>query len=816
MSSTIRIKRSGVTGSPPSLAQGELAYSYLDGAQNNGGDRLYIGIGNETVPGVASTIVAIGGQYFTSKLDHIPGTLTANSAIITDANSKIDILNVDNITFDGNTISTTNTNGNLVIDPNGSGNIDVSGAKIVNLGAPTANTDAATKSYVDSEISALNATSFLSLEGDTGSGVISLSTEIFTIAGGTGLSTAVANNTVTITLDDTGVVANTYGSSTSIPVLTINAQGQITVANTASIATDLSIAGDSGADTISLLNETLTFVGGTALTTAVTANTITFSLDDTTVAAGSYGSATAVSTFTVDAQGRLTAAGTTTIAIPSTQVTDFTEAVQDVVGGFVSGTAVQGITVTYNDSANTLVVSASDASTSQKGVASFADANFTVSTGAVAAKDITLGTSTLSLGSTTTAIAGLTQLDVDNVRIDGNTISSTNTDGDVIISPNGTGSVDVSSSKIINLATPVAGTDAATKSYVDTIAAASIHYHDPVRVETPSSEGSLDASYNNGTDGVGATLTSNANEVLVIDGITLALNDRVLVYNQTNSAHNGIYYVSQLGVDGTTPWVMTRATDADSYAPSDPNAFGQGDAFFVKEGASGAGELYVMTTSGTIVFGTTAITFSQISSSQIYIAGNGLSLDGVIFAVNVDNSSIEINADALRVKASGITNAMLAGSIENSKLVNSTITFAAETGTADPVALGETITFAAGEGIDTVVTGNTITISGEDATSSNKGIASFDATDFTVTSGAVTVNAERVQDIVAGYVAGGQAITVTYDDTANSLTFAANTATVTTLGVASFGGYADAGNTVRQFSVTSGDVRVINLDGGTY
>jgi hypothetical protein len=816
MASTIRIKRSGVTGSPASLAQGELAYSYLTGDQSNGGDRFYIGTGTEVTPGVASNIEVIGGKYFTTKLDHTPGTLTANSAIITDGSNKIDIINVDNITIDGNKISTTNTNGNLVIDPDGTGDVDVSGAKVINLGTPTANTDAATKSYVDSEISALNSASNLDIAGDTGSGSIFLSTEIFTITGGTGLSTVVADNAVTITLDNTGVVANTYGSSTSIPILTINAQGQITVANTASIATDLSIVGDSGSDTISLLNETLTFVGGTGLTTAVTANTITFSLDNTTVVSGSYGSATAVATFTVDAQGRLTAAGTSTIAIPSTQVTDFTEAVQDVVGGFVSGTSGQGITVTYNDGANTLVISASDASTTQKGVASFADANFTVSTGNVAAKNITLGTSTLSLGSSTTAIAGLTQLDVDNIRVDGNTISSTNTDGDIIISPDGLGSVDVSSSKIINVATPVAGTDAATKSYVDTIAAASIHYHDPVRVETPSSEGSLDASYNNGADGVGATLTSVLSEVLVIDGVTLALNDRVLVYNQTNPAHNGIYYVSQLGVDGTTPWSMTRATDADSYTPSDPNAFGQGDAFFVKEGNSGAGELYVMTTSGAIVFGTTAITFSQISSSQIYIAGNGLSLDGVTFAVNVDNSSIEINADSLRVKAAGVTNAMLAGSIENSKLVNSSITFAAETGTADPVALGETITFAAGEGIDTTVTGNTITISGEDATSSNKGIASFDSTDFTVTSGAVTLNAERVQDIVGGFVVGGQAITITYDDGANSLTFAANTSTVTTLGVASFGGYADAGNTVRQFSVTAGDVKLINLDGGTY
>ena len=816
MASTIRIKRSGVTGSPPSLAQGEIAYSFLVGEQNNGGDRLYIGTGTEVTPGVAPNIEVIGGKYFTSKLDHVPGVLTANSAIITDTNNKIDILNVDNITINDNTISTTNPNGNLILDPNGTGSVVVSGAIISNLGAPTANTDAATKGYVDSEIAALDAASNLDIAGDTGAGSIFLTSEVFTVAGGTGLSTVVADNTVTITLDNTGVVANTYGSSTEIPVLTINAQGQVTAANTVSVATDLSIAGDTGTDTISLLSETMTFVGGTGLTSAVTPNTVTFTLVNTSVAAGSYGSATAVPTFTVDAQGRLTTAGTTTIAIPSTQVTDFTEAVQDVVGGFVSGTSAQGIIVTYNDVANTLTISANNATTATKGVASFADANFTVTNGAVSAKSITLGTSTLTLGSTTTAIAGLTQLDIDNIRIDGNTISSTNTNGDVILSPNGTGGVNLSNRKITNLATPTVNTDAATKEYVDTIASASVHYHAPVRVEVPDSLGSLNATYNNGTGGVGATLTSNVNEVLIIDGVTLSLNDRVLVYNQTNSAHNGIYYVSQLGVAGTTPWVLTRTIDTDSYGPSDPDALGTGDAFFVKEGNTGAGELYVMATEGPITFGTTPIEFVQIAASQIYSAGAALSLDGVTFNVNVDDSSIEVFGDALRVKALGITNAMLAGSIENSKLVNSTITFAAETGTADPVALGETITFAAGEGINTSVTNNTITIAGEDATSSNKGIASFDSTDFTVISGAVTLNAERVQDIVAGYVVGGQSITITYDDTGNSLTFDSDLATITSIGVASFGGWTNDTQTVRQFSVTNGNVSIAAIDGGAF
>jgi hypothetical protein len=116
----IKILRSGSSGAPAELAQGELGYSYLAGDVSNGGDRLYIGTGTET-DGVAANIDLIGGKYFTAKLDHTPGTLTANSALIVDATSKIDVLNVDNITIDGNSITSTDSNGNISLTPNGSG-----------------------------------------------------------------------------------------------------------------------------------------------------------------------------------------------------------------------------------------------------------------------------------------------------------------------------------------------------------------------------------------------------------------------------------------------------------------------------------------------------------------------------------------------------------------------------------------------------------------------------------------------------------------------------------------------------------------------
>lgn len=126
MASIIRIKRSSTSGDPSTLGSGELAYSSLSGTQSNGGDRLYIGFGNETAGNAANHFV-IGGKYFTDLLDHTHGTLTASSAIVVDSDKKIDELNVDNITLNGNTISSTNSNGNIVLDPAGTGYVEIAG-----------------------------------------------------------------------------------------------------------------------------------------------------------------------------------------------------------------------------------------------------------------------------------------------------------------------------------------------------------------------------------------------------------------------------------------------------------------------------------------------------------------------------------------------------------------------------------------------------------------------------------------------------------------------------------------------------------------
>jgi hypothetical protein len=159
-----------------------------------------------------------------------------------------------------------------------------------------------------------------------------------------------------------------------------------------------------------------------------------------------------------------------------------------------------------------------------------------------------------------------------------------------------------------------------------------ITYHAPVKYEVPV--GNLTATYNNGTAGVGATLT-NAGTLVAFtpDGTVASVNDRILVYNQTNQAENGVYVVTTVG-SGSVAWVLTRASDADTYALKSPNGLGNGDAFFITSGSTGAGETYVCNTAGVITFGTTAITFVQISATQIYSAGTGLTLTGTQFSIS--------------------------------------------------------------------------------------------------------------------------------------------------------------------------------------
>jgi hypothetical protein len=230
---------------------------------------------------------------------------------------------------------------------------------------------------------------------------------------------------------------------------------------------------------------------------------------------------------------------------------------------------------------------------------------------------ITDSTASLSSG----ALSGVTQLDVDNVRIDGNTISTTDSNGNLTLSPNGTGTVVVPASYKDRAGF---GTNSlVTKEYVDAVKTG-LDFKESVKAATTTS----------------LNLSNPATSTF--DGQTLSSGDRVLVKDQSTASQNGIYIFN-----GSSS-AMTRATDFDSDAEVTSGAF-----VFVETGTNYADTGWVLSTDGTITVGTTSLTFIQFSGAGSITDGDGLSKSGNTLSVNVDDQTLEINADNLRIK--GIT-----------------------------------------------------------------------------------------------------------------------------------------------------------------
>jgi hypothetical protein len=847
MASIIRIKRSTTAGNPTTLGAGELAYSALTNNDSNGGDRLYIGIGTET-SGDAANHLVIGGKYFTDLLDHTRGTLTASSALITDASSKLDNLKVDNLDLNGNTISTTDSNGNLVLAPNGTGKVSLTssnaasststGALVVTggvgiggalyvggliqadsasfasinstpIGNSTPSTGAFTTLTASSTLGVTGASTFTgaaTFNGGVNIGADTLAEYIYdtvggAVTGGTGITitNSDAGNTSTVSITNTGVTAATVGSSTAIPVITFNAQGQLTAVTTASITTTLGIAADTGTDSIALATDTITFAGGEGIDTSINSgtNTITIAAEDATTSNKGVASFATADFNVTSGAVELNDAVVKSVTTDSGALTPSTHGFS-ILGG-------EGIDVTH--AGTTITVAGEDASTSNKGVASFATANFTVTAGDVTTKNITLGSSTLTNGSTTTAIAGITELAVDNLNFNGNTITSTDTNGDIILSPNGTGKVDVSGSIITGLSEPVGATDAATKNYVDTVAEG-LHVHEAAHCATTNTLAVLSGgtvTYSNGTAGVGATLTLSAG-LSAIDGHTLTNGDRILVKNQATQAHNGMYV-------RTSATVLTRASDFDTAAE-----IGGGDFTFVENGTVYGNTGWVQTVE-VLTVGTDNIIWQQFSGTGTFTAGNGLTITGTEFNVVGTADRITANIDSIDIASTYVGQSTITtlGTIGTGTwqgtVIGPTYGGTGVNNGSKTITLGGSFTHTGAHTLGLTTTANTsVTLPTTGTLATLAGTETF--TNKTLTSPTITGGSIDNTPIGASTRSTGAFTTLTSN---GATTFTSSTASSssTTGAVVVTGGVGIGGNLYGAGAGTS-TLDGFNIDGGTY
>lgn len=538
------------------------------------------------------------------------------------------------------------------------------------------------------------------------------------------LGTTAGGATLTI---GTGLSGTSYNGSTGVTIAidtatTVDKTTAQTLSNKSIAGTGLIFNGSTSGTTTLLANAT---AGTTTITFPATTGTVVTTGDSGTVTntmlAGSIANAKLVnSSITI---------GTTTISLGGTSLT---------LAGLtsVSSTGFTGALTGNASTATALATARTINGTSFDGTA-----NITIT--ATATNALTIGTGltgtsyngssavTIAAVSGTTSTAGIVQL----------TDSTSSTSTTTAATPNSVktaydlanAAVPKSGGTMTGLLTlsgdPTSALHAATKQYVDNVASG-VNAHDAVRtIFTTTIAGTYTAGSTtanppgDGGTGLGATITFTATGATTNDtSVTLALNDRVLVTNGvtaasgTSSITNGIYYVSTAGTTGVAT-VLTRALDYDNSVFGDIAA---GDLVYVSAGTAYAGTQWIQTTVGTatsgtlkcVKIGTDGISFTQFSGASTTTAGAGLVANGNAFDVGTASSArIVVNADNIDLA----TTAVSANSYGSSTAI--------PTFTVD--AYGR-LTAAS-------------SVAHTDATTSVKGIASFNSTYFSVTSGAVTL-----------------------------------------------------------------------------
>jgi len=661
MASILRIKRSETGGNPATLGQGELAYSALVDNGSNGGDRLYIGMGTETAGNAVNHIV-IGGKYFTDMVTAATNSNTASTIVKRDSSGNFSAGTIT-AALSGNatTATTWATPRDLSLTGDATatlssvnGSTNVSGA--LTLATVNSNTGSFGSSSAIPVITVngkglitavstqtISIASTLNISGDTGTDAVNLNTDTLNFTGGTGITSTVTNNVVTFDIDST--VATLTGAQTltnkTLTLPTIGATGAVFTGSTSGTTTLLasatagttSITLPAATGTVALTNNKLSAFAAT--TSAELAGVIS---DETGSGALVFATSPTLTTPNIGV-ATATSVNKLTLTAPATSATltianGATFATAGAFSTTLTSTAATSVTL---PTTGTLATLAGTETLTGKTISGASNTLSNIGNSSLTNSSVTIGSTTTALGATSTALAGLTELTVDNININGNTISSTNTNGDITLDPNGTGNIAVSGARITGLAEPIALTDAATKNYVDNVAAG-LHIHEAAHCATTDTLAVLSGgtvTYANGTAGVGATLTLSSG-ISAIDGHTLVNGDRILVKNEATQAHNGMYV-------RTSTTVLTRAADFDSGAE-----IGGGDFTFVENGTLYNNTGWVQTEE-VVTVGTDAVIWQQFSGTGTFTAGAGLSLAGNEFNVGGTANRITVNTDTVDI-----------------------------------------------------------------------------------------------------------------------------------------------------------------------
>ena len=581
MAQTIKILRSTGNSAPSSLNAGELAYTGGAGTAGNSGSRLFIGNPAD------GTNLVIGGKYFTDLFSSSAnGTIVANKVVTVDGSKKVNEWKVDNLTLDGSTIAST---GSLVFTHGGT--IDLSAQTneitILDNSASALNITEGSNSYLkfvttnSGEKIITGKTLIVDGDGTTSNGGVSISNGSIDLKNGGSLSE------IKFYCES----ANAHAQTLRAAAHSLSASNTLTLPHVGTV-----LATTDGAQT--LTNKTIT---SPSISNGAMTGTTTF------------GGASGVSI----SQGAIVIKNGGT----QSYVDFYCESsnahyvrLQSPAHSAYSG----NVTVTLPATSTTLIGASTTDTLTNKTLTS-PDINTPDIDGGTA-DGIVIGGNTAAAGTFTTVVG--TSADIDNVFIDGNTISTQNANGSLVLSPNGTGTVTVPSG--YKDRSGFGATSLVSKEYVDAVKVG-LDFKDSVRVAS--------------------TATVNISSApAAIDGVTLSSDDRVLLKNQSTGSQNGIYVFNGSGS------AMTRATDADADAEVTAGMF-----VFVEEGTANADNGYVLTTDGSITVGSTSLTFTQFSGAGQIVAGDGLLKSGNTLSVNDDNISIAISGDALRIKGISTT-----------------------------------------------------------------------------------------------------------------------------------------------------------------